>query len=124
MVDIVYTRHATQLEAVWSVFHLTNPERTSWAELVPAIQNAYPVKPVEFGEWVAALETIQSPSSTDIAEKPALKLLDFYRGLQSEGSALSVVLHVQRAKEASETMRSIKPVSPSLMQNWLQQWRF
>lgn len=124
MVELFYTRHATQLEAPWAVFHLTNPQRTSWEALVPAVQDAYPVKPVEFGEWVADLESIQSPSSADIAEKPALKLLSFYRGLQSEGSAMSVVLDVKRAKEASATMRSMGPVSPSLMRNWLRQWRF
>lgn len=124
MIELVYTRHETQLKAPYAIFHLTNPATTSWKTLVPAIQNAYPVKPVGFGEWVADLESIENPSSDDLAEKPALKLLSFYRGLQSEGSAMSVVLDVQRAKEASATMRSIRPVSPSLMQNWLQQWRF
>lgn len=30
MVEIVHTRHASQVEAPWAVFHLTNPERTQW----------------------------------------------------------------------------------------------
>lgn len=124
MVDLVYTRHEVQLNAPSSVFHLTNPKTTSWETLVPAIQNAYSVKPVEFGQWVADLDSIEKPSSEEVAEKPALKLLSFYRGLQSERSAMSVALDVQRTKEASATMRSIQPVSPSLMENWLQQWQF
>ncbi|KAJ5487865.1 hypothetical protein N7530_002165 [Penicillium desertorum] len=124
IVEIVNTRHSWSPEARSAVFHLTNPERTPWSSLIPAIQSQYAVEPVAFSAWIAELESITNPSSADIASKPALKLLGFYRGLQDEGSALSVALDVRRAKEASATMRTLGPVSTSLMQNWLQQWQF
>ncbi|KAJ5694125.1 hypothetical protein N7536_004537 [Penicillium majusculum] len=124
IVEIVNTRHRSLPEARWAVFHLTNPERAPWSSLIPAIQSQYAVEPVPFSAWVAELESITNPSSADIASKPALKLLGFYRGLQDEGSALSVALDVRRAKEASVSMRALGPVSSSLMRNWLQQWRF
>ncbi|KUM60291.1 hypothetical protein ACN42_g6826 [Penicillium freii] len=93
---------------VWAVFHLTNPEQAPWSSLiVPAIQSEYAVEPVTFAAWIAELESITNPSSADIASKPALKLLGFYRGLQDEGNALSVALDVRRAKEAS-TWRSFE----------------
>ncbi|CAI7614800.1 unnamed protein product [Penicillium glandicola] len=124
VVEIIHSRHRTLPEAPWAAFHLTNPERAPWSSLIPAIQSQYAVEPVEFSAWIAELESITNPSSGDIASKPALKLLGFYRGLQSEDSAFSVALDVRRAREASVSMRALSPVSPSLMQNWLQQWQF
>ncbi|KAJ5084373.1 hypothetical protein NUU61_008952 [Penicillium alfredii] len=124
MIEIVHTRHSAPSKNPWAVFHLTNPERAEWTSLIPAIQKQYPVEPVEFAAWVAELDSIPNPSSAEVAEKPALKLLDFYRGLQDDASALSVTLDVQRAKKASVTMRSLGPVSPTLMVIWLQQWQF
>lgn len=122
--EIVVTRCTTRYDTPWAVFHLVNPEQTPWSSLIPVIQDMYPVEPVELAEWVAELESIPRPSSTDVAEKPALKLLSFYRGLLDEGNTMSVALDVQLAKDASATMRSMGPVSASLMQNWLRQWQF
>ncbi|KAL1860034.1 putative NRPS-like protein biosynthetic cluster [Paecilomyces lecythidis] len=124
MTEIVSTRHTLQVEDPWAVFHLVNPERTSWSSLIPAIQDKYNVEPVEFSAWVAGLDNIQNPSTKDISEKPALKLMSFYRELEDERSKLAVPLDVLRAKAASATMRSLEPISPSLMRNWLQQWNF
>lgn len=125
MLEIVHSRHIGQDEALSAVFHLTNSQKVHWTSLIPAIQEQYQVEPVNFETWVAELESIQNPTSADVAEKPALKLLGFYRGLADEShAAMSVDLDVQRAKEASATMRSLQPISASLMSNWLQQWRF
>ncbi|KAF9894311.1 hypothetical protein FE257_007814 [Aspergillus nanangensis] len=122
--EIIHTRHTTAHDIPNAVLHLTNPEPISWSSLIPEIQSHYAVQPVEFSAWVAELEKITTPSSADLASKPALKLLDFYRGLQEEGSALSVALDVRRAKEASASMRTLGPVSAQLMGNWLRQWGF
>ncbi|GAD93051.1 hypothetical protein PVAR5_1651 [Paecilomyces variotii No. 5] len=124
MMEIISTRHTLQADDPWAVFHLVNPERTPWSLLIPAIQDKYNVEPVEFSAWVAGLENIQDPSTKDVSEKPALKLMSFYRELEDERSKLAVPLDVQRAKAASATMRSLEPISPSLMRNWLQQWQF
>ncbi|KAI2717518.1 hypothetical protein CBS147332_4398 [Penicillium roqueforti] len=124
IVEIVNTRHRDSSEARSAVFHLTNPEQTSWSTLIPAVQSEYAVEPVAFSRWLGELESITNPSSEEVASKPALKLLGFYRGLEGEGSALSVPLDVQRTKAASASMRALGAVSPSLMRNWLQQWQF
>ncbi|CAI7667563.1 unnamed protein product [Penicillium bialowiezense] len=121
IVEIVHTRHRGTSPAV---FHLTNPELAPWLSLIPAIQKAFPVEPVDYSAWVAELEVFENPSAEDIASMPALKLLPFYRGLQDEGSAMSVPLDVSWAKVASQSMRALGPVSADMMQNWLMQWRF
>ncbi|KAJ5298611.1 arsenate reductase (Arc2) [Penicillium atrosanguineum] len=125
MTEIVHARHGDQSETPTAVFHLTNSKSAQWSSLIPAIRERYQVKPVDFSAWVAELESIQNPSSIDVAEKPALKLLSFYRGLVDEShAAMAVPLDVSKAKEASETMRSLGPISAPLMSNWLQQWQF
>jgi hypothetical protein len=125
MTDIIDARHGDQSELPHAVFHLTNYKTATWSSLIPAIQQKYNVEPVEFSAWVAELESIQNPSTAEVAEKPALKLLSFYRGLVDETkAAMSVALDVQKTKEASKTMNSLQPISASLMSNWLEQWNF
>lgn len=84
----------------------------------------YPVRPVTMNEWISDLDSIQNPSDQDIFEKPALKLLEFYRGLANNSEALSVPLHIDSARKASQTMACLEPVSHAQMLNWLQQWNF
>lgn len=89
------------------------------------MQQKYNVEPIDFAAWVAELESIPNPSTAEVTEKPALKLLSFYRGLVDETkAAMSVALDVQKTKEASKTMNSLQPISASLMSNWLEQWNF
>ncbi|KAJ5624193.1 hypothetical protein N7510_000502 [Penicillium lagena] len=124
MGEIVNTRRANSSKNLCAVFHLTNPSKVPWSSLIPAIQKKYAVEPVELAAWVNKLENIQSPTSAEVRRKPALKLLGFYRALLDKSSALSVVLDVRRAQEASAVMRSLGPISVPLMLNWLQQWEF
>ncbi|KAJ5670286.1 acetyl-CoA synthetase-like protein [Penicillium maclennaniae] len=125
MTEIVHTRHGDRSETPTAVFHLTNSKTAQWSSLIPAIREKYQVEPVDFSAWIAELESVQNPSSADVAAKPALKLLSFYRGLVDEShAAMGVPLDVTKAKEASETMRSLGPISAALMSNWLQQWKF
>lgn len=124
MGEIVNTRHENISGNLCAVFHLTNPSTVPWSSLIPAIQKKYAVEPVELAAWVRKLEHIQNPTSAEVREKPALKLLGFYRALLDKSSTLSVVLDVRRAQEASAMMRSLGPISAPLMVNWLQQWEF
>lgn len=124
MLDLIATRRRTQSDTRCSVFHLVNPASTSWKSLLPAIVERYGVQPVELSDWIMDLERIENPSAEEIEEKPALKLLGFYRCLvKSEGASLAPI-EVSRTKEASATMTSLGPISPELMANWMDQWAF
>lgn len=124
MLELVDSRRSIQGDSRCDVFHLFNPSVTSWKSLLPAIQDYYPVQPVELSEWIKDLERIQNPSAEDIAAKPALKLLDFYRGLAEGEGPLSAPIELTRTKKASKTMRSLGPISGVLMANWMRQWAF
>ncbi|KAB8258604.1 hypothetical protein BDV32DRAFT_68400 [Aspergillus pseudonomiae] len=123
-VEALQTRRGTLSETPNAFFHLMNPNHATWSSLIPAIESKYNTKTVPFSEWIADLESIKNPSDQDVRDKPALKLLDFYRGLSSGEGMLSADISVQRTKEASETMRSLGPISAALMENWIEQWGF
>lgn len=124
MLELADSRRTTQVDSRCSVFHLFNPSVTSWELLLPAIQDHYAVQPVELSEWIKGLEGITNPSAEDISSKPALKLLDFYRGLVEGEGMLSAPIELTETKGASKTMRSLGPISGELIANWLRQWEF
>ncbi|GLA50743.1 putative NRPS-like protein biosynthetic cluster [Aspergillus niger] len=127
MTEIIHTRASiADPFSPHAVFHLVNPSKTTWEALVPTIKEVYPdMKPVAFATWVKHLEElgVKNPSEQDIAEKPALKLFEFYREF-AEDTTLLVPLEVDKAKEASETMASLGPVTGDDMRKWLKQWSF
>jgi hypothetical protein len=124
VVEIVHTRRKAQREIPFSVFHLVNPTLTTWKSLLDPIQEIYRLQEVEMEQWIKELRQIKSPTTEDLARKPALKLLDFYQSLVEGQGALSVPLEMERAKAASPTMRSLLPITPDMMRNWLKQWSF
>lgn len=122
--EILKSRRDSSDQEPNSIFHLINPSRSSWSSLIPAIQEMHPARAVTLNEWLNELDSIQNPSDKDILEKPALKLLDFYRGLANNSEVLSVPLRVSNSQKASQTMACLQPVSHAQMLNWLQQWSF
>ncbi|KAL4794339.1 hypothetical protein BDV19DRAFT_390398 [Aspergillus venezuelensis] len=124
IIDIVHTRHKTEEEEPISVFHLVNPTSVSWETLLDPIKSLYRLETIPMEQWIAELGTIELRSPSDLDSKPALKLLDFYESLVAGQGALSVPLECERAKNASYTMRALKPISADMMGNWLRQWGF
>lgn len=119
------TRRKTQSDTRCAAFHLINPSVTTWGSLLPAIQKRYKdIQPVEFSDWIRELESIQDPSAEEIAAKPGVKILDFYRALLDGEGALSAPIEVGDTKQASPTMGALGPISAELMGNWLNQWNF
>ncbi|KAF3899511.1 Non-canonical non-ribosomal peptide synthetase [Trichophyton interdigitale] len=124
IIEIVESRRTTEAESRCSVFHLVNPLTTTWESLLTPLHERYAVQRVSMEEWIEELEKIQNPSAQDMLEKPALKLLPFYKSLVEGEGALSVPICVRRAREASKTMQSIGPISANLMATWINQWQF
>ncbi|TQB68175.1 hypothetical protein MPDQ_003886 [Monascus purpureus] len=125
LLELVDTRRKTQSDTRCAAFHLINPSVTTWGSLLPAIQKRYKdIQPVEFSDWIRELESIQDPSAEEIAAKPGIKILDFYRALLDGEGALSAPIEVGDTKQASPTMGALGPISAELMGNWLNQWNF
>ncbi|QKX61516.1 uncharacterized protein TRUGW13939_08668 [Talaromyces rugulosus] len=126
IVDVTRSRRITDTTERTAAFNLVNPIATPWMSLVPPIQARYSVEPVEFGAWLDAVEAFSNPTQADFQDKPALKILEFFRGLhEGHGDGkLSPPMQTARTQAASKTMRTLSSVDATLMENWLRQWNF
>ncbi|KAL5355581.1 hypothetical protein BJX96DRAFT_184183 [Aspergillus floccosus] len=122
IVELLESRCTSQETSAF--FHLMNPSKTTWSSIVPAVQRAYSIPSVPIEDWIGELDRIKNPSDEDVRQKPALKLLEFYRGLVSGKGVLSADIDTRKAQEASAAMASLEPISQQQMNNWIQQWNF
>ena len=106
------------------VYHITNPNATSWSSIAPSILDLYPkgsgVKPVSFEEWIQKLEQ-SIDKELDVEQNPAIKLLEFYQGV-AKAEQGPRVLSSEKAEQASETLRSMGAVDKGWASIWMQQW--
>ncbi|RYP91175.1 hypothetical protein DL770_002704 [Monosporascus sp. CRB-9-2] len=117
-------------ERIIGYYHGVNPSETTWGELALAVQQFYGEerisKLVSFSEWVDLLGKSQTDDTQSLEKNPAVKLLDFYRGMASahEAGHGSVVFDTTRTKECSPTMKATRAITPELMMHWCKQWGF
>lgn len=115
------------------VYNLRNPHPAPWRELLAAVTDT-PGKQVEIVSPAVWLETLRAnfrelDNDTDLMIKsPAVKLSDFFEKLwvADTGSSETAPQHsmnIDRALEASMTLRSLGPVRLEWMYKWVQEWR-
>ncbi|EAU30279.1 conserved hypothetical protein [Aspergillus terreus NIH2624] len=122
MIELLDSRRNS--EELSAFFHLMNPSKTAWSSIVPAVEKAYGIPSVPLEEWISELVSIENPSEEEVQKKPALKLLDFYRGLAAGKRMLAVTVDTRKTQEGSATMADLAPIDQRLMGNWIQQWSF
>ena len=106
------------------VYHTVNPHSAEWRDLLPAVKEGLSkdIEVVPYHEWVDALE--QSATKTeDVGQNPAIKLLDFFKGLEQKAGG-SAPLETKGTAKSSKTLAELGPVSPEWMAIWMRQWGF
>ncbi|RYP68643.1 hypothetical protein DL769_005480 [Monosporascus sp. CRB-8-3] len=110
-----------------AVFHFVNPQRTTWANLLPAVMRrldpAKRIETVSLGAWVDALRESASRSG-DTLQNPAVKIHDFFESLAREEGGDAIQLDTKNTARVSQTLASLGPVSEDWMENWMKQWAF
>lgn len=120
--EIIHSRLGPQSSSASAAcFHIGSPKKTSWKSLLPFVQSKLNVAPVAASEWICNLENVIDPTEEDLLQMPALKLLDFYRGLLLSESPLPDV-DVRNTMEISPIMANLQPISEQMIKNWLWQW--
>ncbi|KAK0707252.1 hypothetical protein B0H67DRAFT_612024 [Lasiosphaeris hirsuta] len=111
-------------------FNVVNPRAVEWAELVAAVQKFYSaregrtIEQVSLGEWLDELNRVDATDDADKVERfPALKLLDFFQGLNADGG-VEYTFSTDRAVEKSPAMAGSRPIDGGLMEKWLEGWAF
>ncbi|CAG8396619.1 unnamed protein product [Penicillium salamii] len=121
--DIVRSRRATQDDERCAAFHIVNPETADWQSLLPAVIEYFDAEPVPLTQWTQTLESFVSPTEMDLQDKPALKILDFFRTI-AMGDESGPWTETTKAQEASNALRQLEAVDASLVKNWMEQWGF
>lgn len=110
------------------VYHLSNPHRTSWRQLYPAIQDFYKsngveIDVIEYDDWVQELGQI-ALTRENIEQVPGLKLRDFYDSLRPGTVPGLPRLATKKTEAVSRALREMRAVDQSDMRKWLKQWLF
>jgi hypothetical protein len=121
--DIVRTRRSTQEDEPCAAFHIVNPKVADWKSLVPAVTKYFDVEPVNIQTWIATLESFTNPTEDDLRDKPALKILDFFKAIAYSDEA-GPSTETTKTQAASKTLRRLQAIDAPLMERWINQWKF
>ncbi|EIW76878.1 acetyl-CoA synthetase-like protein [Coniophora puteana RWD-64-598 SS2] len=141
MLDVAFS--ANELPALLNFVH---PRCTPWSKLIEPISEALApmnggksLPLVPFAEWFAELERLSQASNAgdeaEIKKVPALKLLDFMRGLAISDTIVREAQDADelqatgfqpfataKAQAASETMRTLEPLTARDALRWVEYW--
>ncbi|MDI1492470.1 MAG: putative secondary metabolism biosynthetic enzyme [Ramalina farinacea] len=103
-------------------YNVANPHPVPWRKFIPSLkQSCGPdAQAVPLVEWIEKVREFGANDATELADKPAIKLLDFY-ALMAASSGGAARYQTEAAVRASETMKALEPVGASLMEMWVGQ---
>ncbi|KAK7962758.1 NRPS-like protein biosynthetic cluster [Apiospora aurea] len=121
--------------SIAQVFNLRNPHTTTWAALIPSLQDvarqhlgrALDVVPPTL--WLQRLEESSQHQVADraaetasVASNPAIKLFTFYRdGLWADGPTAEP-MSVECSVKASGTLRDMPAIQVDWVRRWVKDW--
>lgn len=106
------------------IYHICNPQPTSWDTLVPEVAKACDAEIVPLEKWILGLEDQTSKfesTSADSSNGSALFLLPFFQMLADGQTHPNPTLDVSNVQKHSNTLSMLRPVDDSVMKVWLQQ---
>lgn len=111
------------------IFHLVNPVRRPWAEMLPAIKSGLAgsgsLKDVSMVDWVTELEKTDLNDKEAVVSQPAVKTLDFFRSVgdrQGVTVAKGVAYSTDRVRKWSKTVLDLGPVKKEWLLKWINDW--
>lgn len=81
------------------------------------------MEPVDIKTWIETLESFTNPTESDLQDKPALKILDFFKAILFADEA-GPWTETIKTQAASKTLQRLGAIDDSLMENWVRQWKF
>ncbi|KAI3001897.1 hypothetical protein CBS147345_8491 [Aspergillus niger] len=107
-------------------FNVVNPCLTRWESLLPVIQKHYAAEVVESDIWLSEVEKHESLTGGSAETIPTRLLLPLYRQIMElfNQGWTRPSYDTERTNMASETLRNMGPITPEMMERWIQQWNF
>ena len=103
-----------------AIYHIDNPVRQSWSEMVPLLANMIGVDVIDFGEWIKRVRSYEGPAEW---ENPAAKLVDFFDQDYTRMSCGGLLLDTSHTLEHSETLRAVGPVTDNETRKFIESWK-
>lgn len=125
IVELVLSDSEEPLSPAWTNIHnIVNPNPGSWKSVVPTISKnlSGDIEAVSFQAWFDALQATAARTE-DVAKNPAIKLLEWFGGMNS-ASAEEAELETMETAKRSRTLRDLPAVGAEWMEIWLKQWKF
>ncbi|KAI0067832.1 acetyl-CoA synthetase-like protein [Artomyces pyxidatus] len=122
-VDIAASALLEMLGCGHPVLHLVHPNPVEWSILSEAASSFLQVPSIPYAAWIAKLQDAHRKSATDtgaIKDNPALKLFDFFSTMAGKTWP---GLDVERAVEASSTLRAAARLERQDVERWMAYWR-
>ncbi|CAK48355.1 uncharacterized protein An11g03670 [Aspergillus niger] len=107
-------------------FNVVNPCLTRWESLLPVIQKHYAAEVAESDIWLSEVEKHESLTGGSAETIPTRLLLPLYRQIMElfNHGWTRPSYDTERTNLASETLRNMGPITPEMMERWIQQWNF
>ncbi|KAK7885322.1 hypothetical protein LTR67_010500 [Exophiala xenobiotica] len=117
IVDLLHHEHRGS-----KTFNLLNPHTRPWEKLTPTVQRNIGGNVVPFKAWIQKLQSVDSSDPSEVRSKPALKILDWFVGLEQSLSSgkNQPSFRTVNGPDASKIMAELQPVSEAWMEHWLQ----
>ncbi|THG96088.1 hypothetical protein EW026_g5678 [Hermanssonia centrifuga] len=118
------------------VLNVVHPRPSPWNDVIKAIneelRQRLPLVP--YAQWIGKLEVLSAdPDPQQLENIPALKLLEFFRGIGASDSSISDKTNVEAGgmplyetrelQRQSETARTLSPLNEDYSRMWVKYWR-
>jgi hypothetical protein len=103
---------------------LTHPKSVSWDFVFAYIARILGVPLVPYSQWFKHLESSESEQA--VKQNPALRLLEFYRSINTNAGLRDVLFRkviTDIAENASPALRDANALREDDVQKWLNYWK-
>jgi acyl transferase domain-containing protein/thioester reductase-like protein/acyl carrier protein/SAM-dependent methyltransferase len=123
LVDLAFLPAA---ENPYPIYHIDNPIRQSWKEMVPMLANALCIPPtgvIPFDDWVQRVKDHPCHVEGPDGENPAILLIDFLDANFLRMSCGGLLLETKKTREHSSTLANVGPVSEEVTELFVESWK-
>lgn len=119
IVELIESMEFRRPRAGSVVYHVINPAAVTWnTSVLPIFKEQLGIeKTVSLKEWVDLVAAGPGPEDTK-NPNPAIKILQFYRGLDSVDDHLEPIVRTDVTEHDSNTLRELGPVR----EDWIRKW--
>lgn len=101
------------------IYNLVNPQHTKLRLLLDTVAETCGGEVVGYDEWLKALQSLDPNDAKNLQAVPALKLMDFFRGL---GQSKESFMRTENGERDSRTMAGLQSLQKDVIRSWMKHW--